>query len=66
MIVPLLVRVCDDETGPDAKREFLEVPPDEYRSGDFGFGMVGPRSSLLNCCCGISYVFGDRGRCCTS
>ena len=68
----LLLRVCDDETAPVAKREdgspleVLEVPPDAYRSGDFGFGIIGPRSSLLNCCCAISYVFGDRGRCCTT
>lgn len=68
----LLLRICDDETVPVAKREvdcpleFLEAPPELYRSGDFGFGMLGPRSSLLNCCCAISYAFGDNGRCCTT
>jgi hypothetical protein len=68
----LVLRSCDEETGPEAKSEvdnpleFLAVPPDEKRSGDFGFEMVGPKSRLLNCCCVISYVFGDRGRCCTT
>lgn len=55
LITLLPLRISEDAT-PPANRdeassvEVLPPPPDEYRSGDFGFGMLGPKSNLLNCC----------------
>lgn len=55
LITLLEVRACggtaDVEKSEDDPLELFGPVPDAYTSGDFGFGIEGPRSSLLNCCC---------------